>query len=172
MKRLLTVPMAAALFGAAAPASAEWFIDAYGRYSWTANVEVSGTAEVSALGYSSAVPFRVATVQRANRRFFPRRIARRLLVSVSPQYRCRSGCFYFEPDVEEQTGRPRHNHRSDPRDLRPADHHRRRHASAAHKEKVPAAVISPDLRVRWRLKPTTNVPQGSLQPYLMAGPRG
>jgi hypothetical protein len=46
MKRLFTLPMAAAFFGVAASSSAEWFIDAYGGYSWTAttDIAISGTA--------------------------------------------------------------------------------------------------------------------------------
>jgi hypothetical protein len=54
---------------APAPTYAEWFIDAYGGYSWTAttDVELSGTAKVSALGFSSAIPFRWQLFQRENR---------------------------------------------------------------------------------------------------------
>jgi hypothetical protein len=158
----------------AVPASAEWFVDAYGGYSRTGetDVEVTGSSDLS-IGPVTVgdVPFRAQLFDVETADSFLAGIRAGYWLDPVPAIGIAIDVFYFEPTIRDQTVQALTT--TDVVIPEIFDQSLTIGIGAPvslSEDDVPAVIVSPDVRLRWRLWPDKMAPQGRFQPYLMAGP--
>ncbi|MBA2351851.1 MAG: outer membrane protein [Burkholderiales bacterium] len=134
-------------------------------------MDISGTAEASVHGLNVSAPFRAQLFEVDTDDSYLIGLRAGYWFGFAPNIGIALEAFHFRPDIKNQTvdafattnvlieeifdqrisigvGAP----------------------VTLSQEDVPAVAFSPDLRVRWRLFPKTDIPNGQIQPYIMAGP--